>query len=70
MTGATLGALMGLVSALAGGSLVGLFAFAVPLLVAALIGIPFALDAKKSETLLREIFATAPGTLEAGAYRS
>jgi len=59
MTGATLAGLVGL-TALARGQPAGLAALAFPLFGAALSTIPFALEARLAERLLREIYAQAP----------
>jgi hypothetical protein len=59
MTGATFGALVG-ISAVVAGQPGGLLAFALPLFGAGLVGIPFAFEARKAETLLRSIYANAP----------
>jgi hypothetical protein len=58
MTGATFGCVFGLV-ALAHGEPAGLIALAFPVFGVALVTIPFAIEARNAEVLLREIFAPA-----------
>jgi hypothetical protein len=59
MTGATFGALVGLVSA-AGGSAAAMLALALPFFGAGLATMPFSLEADEAEAMLRAIFAPAP----------
>jgi hypothetical protein len=60
MTGATFGALVGLVSAARGGP-PALIVLALPLFGVGLVAVPFSLEARKAEAMLRAIFAAAPG---------
>jgi hypothetical protein len=59
MAGATLGAFAGLVS-LAQGHALALVAFAFPIFGFLIVTVPFALEARVAERLLREAFAAAP----------
>jgi hypothetical protein len=70
MTCATLGAIFSGLLGLLRGQPAGLIAFALPLAGGAFFGLPFALEAKKAEGLLREVFAAAPAPpAEGGPYR-
>jgi hypothetical protein len=60
MTGATLASVVVGLATLSEGQLAGLLAFAFPLTGAAMATIPFALEARTAERLLREIYARAP----------
>jgi hypothetical protein len=64
MAGAVIGALVGLGVLLLRGEPLGLAVLALPLFGAAILGIPFALEAKKSESLLRSIYERAPAPLD------
>ena len=60
MTFATFGGLAIGIAALAHGQIAGLFALAFPVLGASICSIPFAIEARNAEGLLRDIFAPAP----------
>lgn len=60
MTGATLGGVFGGVAMLVHGQAAGLVALGLPIFGAGLITIPFALEARVAERLLREMYALAP----------
>ena len=59
MTGAMAGAIVGIL-ALGSGQPAGLIALALPVFGAGLTTIPFALEARAAERLLREVYAAAP----------
>jgi hypothetical protein len=61
MAGAVLGSVACCVAALAHGKLAGLLAPALPLFGTALVIVPFAIEARIAERLLREIYPAAPG---------
>ena len=63
MTGTTVGALLSLAAVFAGRP-AGLLAFALPLVGAAITGVPFALEARAAERLLRSIYEDAPALPE------
>jgi hypothetical protein len=63
MTGATLGAIAGLVAAFSGQP-AGLLVLVLPLFGAGLLGIPFAFEARNAEILLRSIYGDAPALPE------
>jgi hypothetical protein len=63
MTGGAVGAVGGLAAVFAGQP-AGLVALAFPLFGAGLVGIPFALEARRAESLLRSIYANAPALPE------
>lgn len=66
MTGATLGAIFSGLGGVLRGQPAGLLAFALPLAGGAFLTVPFALEARTAERLLREIFAPAPTLTTAG----